>query len=431
MKVLERLRGYIPHAHLLQENRLETLLVQAIQLQKRIAKFPYTKQTRVCLLEDLEHEPEKLPSKALHTLDGHKDEVWFVQFSHNGQYLASGSKDRSVIIWNCARVYAGAIRESDPDAVRYRLEGHEGDVCFLAWSPDDTRLLSCGSDASILMWDVGCGEEVRAFKKHTKQVMACVWMPHGRSFFSGSSDKKIFEWDAAIGETISSYPISSPVMDLVLSKDGKRLVCCDSDRKITVFDTDSQRPIRCMTETMYITSCSLAHDGISLLVNITSGSPDQLKNALDSEIHVWDIETGKLVKKFTGFEQCRYVIRGCFGGHEQMFVLCGSEDKLVHVWDRETGKLLLRLEGHTQTVNSVAWSPVDPQLFASGSDDGTVIVRTSSSPSLRDFFSGQMLTNALFMFLDGPFLRKCRCGVLIQKSEVHKPTSWRVLCKLK
>lgn len=32
-------------------------------------------------------------------LQAHLDEVWFLQFSNNGKYLASSSYDRSAIIW--------------------------------------------------------------------------------------------------------------------------------------------------------------------------------------------------------------------------------------------------------------------------------------------------------------------------------------------
>ncbi|MBA0614466.1 hypothetical protein Godav_014761, partial [Gossypium davidsonii] len=32
-------------------------------------------------------------------LQAHTDEVWFLQFSHNGKYLASSSNDQSAIIW--------------------------------------------------------------------------------------------------------------------------------------------------------------------------------------------------------------------------------------------------------------------------------------------------------------------------------------------
>lgn len=377
MAVLEKLRAYIPHAHLLQENRLETLLSQAIELQKARSKYPYTKQSSACLLEDLEHEPKRLPGKALHKLSGHMDEVWFVRFSHNGKLLASASKDKTVIIWDAARVYSGAIVGAE--AIRHRLEGHSSDICCLAWSPDDTRLLSCGNDSSIFLWNVSTGEHVRTFKKHTKHVVSCVWMPHGRTFFSGSADKKLYEWDAESGETVATYPTSREIQDVALSKNGKRLVCCLSDNNIVVYDTVTRTSVSRISEKMYITSCSLADDGRSLLVNITSNSQDQKKNVSDSDMHIWDIATGNLLKKFTGFQQCRFVIRGCFGGYNQMFVLCGSEDKLVHVWERQTGDLIMRLEGHLSTVNSVHWSPTDPQLFASGSDDNTVIVSDALS----------------------------------------------------
>ena len=32
-------------------------------------------------------------------LEAHKDEVWNIQWSHDGMYLASASKDKSAIIW--------------------------------------------------------------------------------------------------------------------------------------------------------------------------------------------------------------------------------------------------------------------------------------------------------------------------------------------
>jgi WD40 repeat protein len=34
----------------------------------------------------------------------HEDEVWAIQYSHNGIYLASASKDKRAIIWDLSGV---------------------------------------------------------------------------------------------------------------------------------------------------------------------------------------------------------------------------------------------------------------------------------------------------------------------------------------
>ena len=51
----------------------------------------------------------------------------------------------------------------------------------------------------------------------------------------------------------------------------------------------------------------------------------------------------------------------------------GSLDKTAKVWDAETGKEVLTLSGHSDWVKSVAWSP-DAKRLATGSDDRTAEV---------------------------------------------------------
>jgi WD repeat-containing protein 26 len=367
-EVLHKLQSYIPASQLLAENRLQTLLQQAVRGQKQRAIYPYTRQTRVSLLEDLEHCPDRVPRKPMFRLAGHGNEVWFVQFSHNGRYLASASKDTSVIIWDWAGLKSGTVDESS--AIRYRLEGHSHVICLISWSPDDTHLLSCGRDKSVRLWNVSSGECLRVFTQHDEQVTSCAWMSHGRSFVSGAMDRRIYEWDAWSGSNAptGSYAPSARVNDMAVTGDGKRLVVICTDNHIQVFDTATRRELARMVESPSITSLSLSFDGRFLLVNTSANDVER------PEIHMWDLLEGRMCKKFKGFKQKRYVIRACFGGYDQMLVLCGSEDNSVYMWQRHDGNVLARLEGHSATVNSVAWCSSDPNVFASGSDDSTVIV---------------------------------------------------------
>jgi WD40 repeat protein len=49
----------------------------------------------------------------------------------------------------------------------------------------------------------------------------------------------------------------------------------------------------------------------------------------------------------------------------------GSNDSTVRLWDAGTGAALQTLEGHSYSIRSVAFSP-DGKVLASGSNDSTV-----------------------------------------------------------
>ena len=80
-------------------------------------------------------------SHILQILDNHRDEVWHVQFSHSGTMLASASKDTTALVWR-----VGSL--GDP-ILMHTLAGHDKAVAFLTWSPDDSRILTCGADNEV------------------------------------------------------------------------------------------------------------------------------------------------------------------------------------------------------------------------------------------------------------------------------------------
>ena len=67
----------------------------------------------------------------------HGDEVWHLQFSHDGTLLASACKDGSAAIWEISGPRRRLVK-------RHTLKGHIGAVVLVAWSPDDSLLATCG-----------------------------------------------------------------------------------------------------------------------------------------------------------------------------------------------------------------------------------------------------------------------------------------------
>jgi hypothetical protein len=78
-------------------------------------------------------------------LTGHTNRVLSIAFSPSGRFLASGSMDQTVRLWE---VNAGQISQCR------QFQGHDGWVASVAFSPDGRRLASGSYDSTALVWDV-------------------------------------------------------------------------------------------------------------------------------------------------------------------------------------------------------------------------------------------------------------------------------------
>lgn len=158
--------------------------------------------------------------------------------------------------------------------------------------------------------------------------------------------------------------------------------CAQKEIRIYNLEEKSEYVIK---EAKPITSLSVSEDGKYLLVNL-----------VNEEIHLWDIAAKlKSPLKYRGHRQRRYVIRSCFGGYDQAFVASGSEDSQIYIWNRRSGDLLEVLPGHSGTVNSVSWNPINPHMFASASDDHTIRIWGLNRMQQRSFRTAHLSFTAI------------------------------------
>ena len=84
-------------------------------------------------------------------------------------------------------------------------DGTLNSVLALAFSPDGTKLASGSKDKTVRLWDTYTNKELMTLRKHTGWTNVLAFSPDGKTLASGSTDKTIQLWDTATGAHLATF----------------------------------------------------------------------------------------------------------------------------------------------------------------------------------------------------------------------------------
>jgi len=259
------------------------------------------------------------------------------------------------------------------------------------------------------------GKCLAILQHHNEPVTSAAWSPDGSTFATGSLDRRrplaLWSSDAAPSpQPLHAYAEDqcARVQDVAIAAlqpsslthlataDGSsptaaplRLVVICTDYTIHVFDHLRREKLFNLKMTDQLTCLSLSRDGREMLINLSCG-----------EVWTLGVADGAVRQKYRGQRQGKFVIRSCYGGASEGFVLSGGEgapgeegtldfasdlcmrsadmlgrvtEAKISIWHRHSGRLIEQFPAHPDgCVNAVAWNPARPDMFASAGDDRKV-----------------------------------------------------------
>ncbi|KAF9903879.1 hypothetical protein EC991_003216 [Linnemannia zychae] len=295
-------------------------------------------------------------SDLLDTLSSHVEAVLSATYTPNSTYLASGSLDGTVRLWDVNRVmsdgepydsnrelvcvdispdgartvtgYSNGIiqlwetQTGKPEAV---LRGHSSAVNKARFSPCGKLIASASSDFTVRVWSAGTGTSVHDLQGHTAIVPDVAFSPSNNWIASASYDKTVRMWNVETGEPGRNLVgHTDNVFGVAFSPDGNQVASCGKDKTIRIWCSSTGEQRMVMLHRVEVSRLIYSSDGQELI----SISWD------DYLLYFWDVSSGERVDQ-RGLQNSN-IISCTYSPSNRHFVTSGK-DGMLRLWERASG----------------------------------------------------------------------------------------------
>ncbi len=296
-------------------------------------------------------------------------------FSPDGRRLAETEGGRAIRQWDVA-----SGKETD------HFAGHGGPVKMVALAPDGRRVCTEAED-TVIQWDAA-GKFLRQFR--VPNVTHAVASADGRALLLGSTDGMLTVRDVRMGKETHRWKAHAatdfaggvfsipPLLSIALAPDGKQAASWGSDQTIRVWDVTTGRKLQELPAKIPGVE-GLPNEFIGLIAAAVAAvePSDRLVFSADGA------QLALLPIRFAGAAEMAQVMQAQFGNRPAKR-LAAPEVPAIGVWDVATGRLVRRFDPASDDLLTGTFAP-DGRTLATGQADGSIVLweTATGKPRLR------------------------------------------------
>ena len=319
----------------------------------------------------------------LRTVQGPDGEIHGLGFSPDGRTLASGSASGTIRLW-----------DTETGQARGLLQGHSGPVFGVAFSPLGRMLASVGFDGAVKFWESEVERQSTTYLEHADAVKKLAYAPDGRTVATGDAAGTVSTWEAATGKRRLSFPAHVGGINSLAFAPHGQLFATAGNWDVKLWDAESGKQ----------RGAPLQHRGEVRAVKFSPDGKTLVSAGGDRTVRLWDLDASR-ERAALGEHDCT-VSSLDFSSDGRL--LCSADERgELKIWDVALRQELMSWSGHDGTVEAVAFSPGGKSLASTGADRSIRLWDPSTGRGRTVLGSHSGRVNSLAFTADGRTIATC------------------------